>query len=510
MAFPHILRPDPASDDFQYLEDMATAYWSSEVLFTAIELGLFACLDPDGSTLAGLADAAGCRPGELARMMRAMEKLALVGQQGGRWYNSQPATVFLVPGKPDYMGDFFLYRKYMRDNFQGLGPRVSEKALPGDDRDLDYAGRTLRYVRAMDILARQKAGEISGMLSHAGQRERVLDVGGGAGSLLRSVTAATGAGQGVLFDLPEVIAAARTLYPDSESWAHIKTVEGDFRTHGFDESFSLVILGNFLHAYGPEEAEELLHKALDLLEPGGMVLIHDYFPDRDGRTPQKGSLYDLAMMMNTYNGACHEAGRVMEWLEGYGMTAPIVLDLSTDSSIIVAGKGQAVEIPHDPVVRLALETGFDRVMPIPTDRVATSLFSRTKCEHGCAVSGKSLQCPPLGMPLEKTREMLSDYTRAILVQGTPPGKEFHTKLLELEKRSFLAGFHKAFVFGAGPCGVCAPCPEDGQCRFPHLSRPSMEGAGMDVYETVHRAGGQLKPVRKKGNYVVYTGLLLVE
>jgi hypothetical protein len=32
---------DPAHKDFQYLEDLSTAYWYSTVLFTAIELELF-------------------------------------------------------------------------------------------------------------------------------------------------------------------------------------------------------------------------------------------------------------------------------------------------------------------------------------------------------------------------------------------------------------------------------------------------------------------------------------
>lgn len=50
----------------------------------------------------------------------------------------------------------------------------------------------------------------------------------------------------------------------------------------------------------------------------------------------------------------------------------------------------------------------------------------------------------------ETRSMLDDYTSAVLVQGQPPGGQFHEKLLRLEKGAFLAGKHKAFVFGAGP------------------------------------------------------------
>lgn len=37
----------------------------------------------------------------------------------------------------------------------------------------------------------------------------------------------------------------------------------------------------------------------------------------------------------------------------------------------------------------------------------------------------------------------------------------------------------------------------------------MEGAGIDVYATADRAGWSLTPVKAKGGYIKYIGLLLV-
>jgi predicted metal-binding protein len=108
-----------------------------------------------------------------------------------------------------------------------------------------------------------------------------------------------------------------------------------------------------------------------------------------------------------------------------------------------------------------------------------------------------------------TKEMLESYSWAILLEGAPPGRDFHRKLLRMEKRAFLAGFHKAFVLGAGPCPVCERCPEDGLCRYPDQARPSMEGSGIDVYSTASGAGIHLKPVTDKDQYVKYIGLLLL-
>ena len=162
----------------------------------------------------------------------------------------------------------------------------------------------------MDTLAGAKAPEIVSLIESRTWESPILDVGGGAGALSRALVKTRPGSRSVLFELPEVLDAAKSLYPDPADWDSIQTVGGDFRTYRFDreQDFGLVMLSNFLHAYGPEEARPLLHKAVRLLAPGGLLLVPDYFPDRFGRSPQKGVFYDLNMMLNTFNGVCPRYG----------------------------------------------------------------------------------------------------------------------------------------------------------------------------------------------------------
>ncbi len=151
-----------------------------------------------------------------------------------------------------------------------------------------------------------------------------------------------------------------------------------------------------------------------------------------------------------------------------------------------------------------------RAAIMKTSQIITGSWVRKKCQHGCDRYGKGLQCPPNGMDNEVTRDMIDSYSWGVLVEGMPPGGDFHEKLLGLEKRAFLSGYHKAFAFTAGHCPVCDECPEDGICRFPDKARPSMEASGIDVYETAIRAGLTLQPVQEKMQYVKYFGLLILE
>lgn len=500
---------DPAHHDFQYLEDLSTAYWYSQVLFTALELEIFKFLDQGISTLVDLASAVDCHEPELFRLLRAMERMALVGHDQGQWYNAQVTSRFLVPGRESYMGAFFLYRKYMVSNWEKLSDKISCQGRHKVE-DLDYKQRNRRYVEAMDTLVKQKAPEIADLAARENVIGPILDVGGGSGSLARQILARVPETKAVVFDLEEVIEAARKIYPDPLAWDRITPLSGDFRSHEFHQKFGLVVLSNFLHAYGPEEAKMLLQRAVSLLKPGGMVMIHDYFPDRSGRSPQKGALYDLTMMLNTFNGACHPAATIRTWLEQMDVTPVETIDLSTDTAVMMAGGSGNLNGFQKNICDTALALGFDRAVPLSPAQVVTAPWVGMKCRFGCAEFGNNLQCPPQTVDHDKTRTLLDAYTRAILVQGAPPGRDFHKRLLKLEKTAFLAGFHKAFVFGAGPCPVCPSCPDTGICRHPDQARPAMEASGIDVYATARNAGFSLTPVQAKNNYVKYIGLLVLE
>jgi len=322
--------------DWLPLENMATAYWQSEVLFTALELELFARIEEDAA-LDVISAAANCRASELERLLLALKALGLVKNRDGEWYNSKSAHRYLVPGRESYLGDFLLYRRYLQAPWGKLSARVSRQPLPpalsvADD----YEKRTFYYVRGMDALVRLKARGIAEILAGLGWQGPILDIGGGSGALSRALLNGVEGGRAVLYELPEVLRAAADLYPRSEDWRGMETMSGDFRQQEFNESFGLVLLSNFLHIYGRREAGALMEKAAGLTAPGGLLLIHDYFPDAGGRdSAVKGRLYDINMMVNTCNGRCHLNSELAALLPD-DFAPAITRDLTGDSSIFIS------------------------------------------------------------------------------------------------------------------------------------------------------------------------------
>ena len=137
----------------------------------------------------------------------------------------------------------------------------------------------------------------------------------------------------------------------------------------------------------------------------------------------------------------------------------------------------------------ALKLGARRAKIISAATIKTAGWVRNKCWFGCDGYGQCLTCPPYSPAPHETGAMLKDYKKAILVQVTDKEHAGVSEIVsKLEREAFLAGYHKAFAMGAGPCTICETCDFKRGCRHPEKARPSLESCGIDVFTTV-RANG---------------------
>jgi predicted metal-binding protein len=164
--------------------------------------------------------------------------------------------------------------------------------------------------------------------------------------------------------------------------------------------------------------------------------------------------------------------------------------------------------------------GFTHAQPIHPSDVVTAPWVRLKCQFGCPGYGLSYSCPPNTPTPEDTRKVLDTYRQAILFHLEAPrtpnrGKHTHelmASLVELEGEIFKDGYHKAFVYIAGPCGLCKECAKlkGTPCNFKHKARPSMESCGIDVYQTARNNEFPIQPLKEKTETQNIYGLMLVE
>jgi len=167
-----------------------------------------------------------------------------------------------------------------------------------------------------------------------------------------------------------------------------------------------------------------------------------------------------------------------------------------------------MEKERDEIIQACLDRKALEAKFIDPRTIKVAEWVRLKCQFGCGKYGKCYCCPPHSPVPETTRRIISDYTLALLIHFNGYVKVTQT-VVDLERELFLRNYYKALGFGAGPCNLCKSCPDTG-CNFPKKVRPSMEGCGIDVYETARSNGFPIDVLRTREEGENCYGLILIE
>lgn len=128
----------------------------------------------------------------------------------------------------------------------------------------------------------------------------VVDVGGGHGRLLTEVLAAQPALQGILYDRPSVVDAARAELKSSEFGSRCRIEGGDFFT-GVPAGGDVYFLKHIIHDWDDERSAVILRNCRDAMTAGGKVLvIEGVMPP--GNEPSNSKLWDVVMLALTSGG----------------------------------------------------------------------------------------------------------------------------------------------------------------------------------------------------------------
>ncbi len=121
---------------------------------------------------------------------------------------------------------------------------------------------------------------------------RLVDLGGATGHLAMAARERYPDLAATVFDLPRVIAFAKSIATD------VEFAEGDFFNDPFPEA-DLYSLGRILHDWSEETIATLLRKIFNALPPGGGLLIAEVLLDDDHAGPVSAHMQSLNMLVCT-------------------------------------------------------------------------------------------------------------------------------------------------------------------------------------------------------------------
>lgn len=326
------------------LMHLALGYWRSQVLFAAMELGVFDALQDGPLDAAALAARCGSAPRHTRLLLDACGAIGLLRKAGGRYENSELARGFLATGAPHYMGNWlnFIGRSYKPWGELAQVVRSGRRAMAvkDDDAAVDPA-HARSMIMAMHDYALGLGAEMLERVDFTGRR-RLLDVGGGPGTYSMTLVKKYPGLSAVIYDLPGVVKIASDLIADAGLTQRVTVQPGSYITDpSLGAGYDVALLSNVLHQEDPATCRAILRKAYDALDEGGLLVVRAAFVDEQRLRPVSAVLQSLLFIVHYDGGGNYTAEAMQDMVReaGFGNLDFRRASLLSPDAVVLATKG---------------------------------------------------------------------------------------------------------------------------------------------------------------------------
>lgn len=301
-------------------------YWETKILLTAVKLDVFSALDGKACSAQEVAAKIGAEASALTLLLNALVALRLLTKESGRYANTVTAGTHLVRRSPQYIGHLLLLHDAEWNNWGKLeetvrtGRRMVDRHVFETNPELGA-----NVLAVLHRIGQQSGPDFAKRLGLAGN-ERMLDLGGGAGtnavafcSVYPDVTA-------TVFDLPATLTLTEKTVKEAGLESRIALRAGDFNKDDLGGPYDLVLMSDILHYQTYTSNEALVGKVFTHLAPNGRLVIKDRFLDEEGTGPAWTTAFAVHILVNTQQGACYKTADAMAWMDRAGFTSVTELE----------------------------------------------------------------------------------------------------------------------------------------------------------------------------------------
>lgn len=298
--------------NFEQIEDLIISGWKSQILFSALELGLFDCLKEGKKSLTEIATNCNIPPESSKKLLTACVALGLLEKQGEVYNNSPIAQQTLLKGQPTYLGEVALHIRDIMPLWNRLTDAIKEnhnqwKAVTGSNQDhftqlYDNPVQLENFMLTMNLYNESVAHAVAQAFDFS-SRCSLLDVGGSTGIFDKTILTKYPHLKATVFDLPKVCDVTERLIREQYHLSdRLDTSGGDFLRDSLPQGYDIIYLGWVLHDWSAEQQIQLLRKCFQALPSGGVLLATECFLDEDETGPLLTSLLSLDMLVSTDGG----------------------------------------------------------------------------------------------------------------------------------------------------------------------------------------------------------------
>lgn len=343
----------PSPTDPGPLFELFRGSYTTELLACGlVEFRIFEFLAGGSKSMADLAGFTSLQPRPLQVLVTGLRAMGTLEQSAdGRIGLTPVARLHLVESADYYVGGYFRRSaespgaRELAERLRTNQPRGSRPDEPGVGylfrEGLKSAMEEEDSARALTLQLAGRAANVAPVLAErlplAGARH-LVDVGGGSGIYSMAFLRRNPELRATVWDRPEVLKVAEDFARESGVGDRLSLQPGDMFADPVPGGADVLLLSNVLHDWDVPECRRIVERCARALAPGGRLLVHDVFLDRDLGGPLPAALYSTHLFSVT-EGRLYSGEEVTEWLAAAGLrpvqTLPTLIHCSVMISVRV-------------------------------------------------------------------------------------------------------------------------------------------------------------------------------
>ena len=328
----------------------AFSFWSSKVLLTAVEFGVFTRLADRRLTGAELGAELKFHPRSVADFFDALVAMKFLEREGdgpsAKYFNTPEGALFLDEKSPRYIGGILTMLnvrlfKYWHDLPEALRTGKPQNEVKYGEKGIfealykDSAGLEI-FLNAMTGLSRINFEAFADKFDFS-KYKTLCDIGGATGLLCIEATTKHPHLKCTSFDLPPVEPIAKKSIAAAGLSGRVGTASGDFFKDPLPKA-DVITMGMILHDWNLEKKMHLIRAAYDALPPGGAFVAIEALIDDGRRENVQGLLMSLNMLIEFGDAFDYSGADFRRWCGEAGFKRFEVIHLAGPSSAAVAYK----------------------------------------------------------------------------------------------------------------------------------------------------------------------------
>jgi len=269
-------------------------------------------------------------------LLNALAAMKLVEKTGDRYVNSPFSKTFLVKESPQYIGYMVMHHHHLVEAWSRLDQAIVSGRPVRERGHSDHEERE-SFLMGMFNMAMGIAPRLAGVIDLKGRRH-LLDLGGGPGTYAIHFCLANPGLTATIADLPTSRPFAEKTISRFGLSDRIMFIPCNYLQDDISGSYDVAWLSHILHGEGPDECQMIINKAVSSLEPGGMMMIHDFILNDTSDGPLFAAIFSLNMLVNTDKGRSYTESQIREMMAEAGLKdiQRLPFEGPTQSGILIA------------------------------------------------------------------------------------------------------------------------------------------------------------------------------